>query len=948
MGYAAFISYSSSADRHRARQLRHALHRFARPWKRVRALRVFLDHAALSADPRLWSRLEQALGASEYFILLASPESARSHWVNQEVSWWRQGPRKSNLLLVVTGGELHWDRAAGDFDWNRTTCLPRALRAHFSEEPRWLDLRWMGEDQPDDPRDPRFQDCVADLAATLHDRPKDELIGEDVTQRRKLRNFRWIMQGLAITLGLALVAATVIALVQRNTAQAQARLATARELAATAMNLRDDDLEVASLLALQAYQVQETPETLSALSQLTVHSPRLVRFVRGEGTVTALALTTSARYVAAGTDRGVVTVWTSDGRRTVERISVKGEVSALEFSEDDQLLAIGTGSGETAVHDLRAGDTRRLSAGKGPVDAVAFRPSSHDLAANGGGTLRLYRAGDGEPHAQVVTGLRAGVLNLAFRDKGRELAVVTALGWRVYDDSLRRTRSSDDTLYPHNGYVSAASPSGNCFGYSRFGAVQLESVAQLLRGRSPGDTSGEDGCGAQPVLPGKQSSSLAVSDGDRVAVGTSQGLFLATAQGDPERPVIDTLPGVETPSVLAFSPGAGDRLASAGGSTVALWNLAGKTAPTMHRLGVRVPDGATVPSRLPLAMTPDGHIAWSHEWDAGVPSTLDLRPPKGKDMSAGGRTFYEGLAFAQSGDTLYAASRNAVEAWTWREGSLQGERVFALPAGTDTISVPPRIATRPDGGVVVVVSDGSVLLHDSGTGELSTAVERPAPRPTERDRRTTGLTEYRTAVSEKGALAAVATTDGRVDVYELPSGRRVHRLDLGGGSLDALALSERTDSLFAVTDGRLLQRWDVSTGRLRWRSDGAGPVVVAADPGGRWAATLAGDGTVWLWDAESGDRLVSTALPVPRSYGGAEGHGAQSNLVFAPDGKRLWSITEGGEVLSWDTSVTTWIRQLCDRVGRRLTEAERARYLTAVSRGHTACGAYPDRTSGTP
>jgi len=31
-------------------------------------------------------------------------------------------------------------------------------------------------------RDPRFRDCVADLAAPIRDLPKDELIGEDIRQ----------------------------------------------------------------------------------------------------------------------------------------------------------------------------------------------------------------------------------------------------------------------------------------------------------------------------------------------------------------------------------------------------------------------------------------------------------------------------------------------------------------------------------------------------------------------------------------------------------------------------------------------------------------------------------------------------------------------------------------------------------------------------------------------
>ncbi len=60
---------------------------------------------------------------------------------------------------------------------------------------------------------------------------------------------------LAGITALAVIASVtaVYAFLQRNTARHQARIATARQLAATALNLSGgDDLEAASLLALQA------------------------------------------------------------------------------------------------------------------------------------------------------------------------------------------------------------------------------------------------------------------------------------------------------------------------------------------------------------------------------------------------------------------------------------------------------------------------------------------------------------------------------------------------------------------------------------------------------------------------------------------------------------------------------------------------------------------------
>jgi hypothetical protein len=54
-GYDAFISYSHALDGTLAPALQTGLERFAEPWYRLRALRVFRDTTSLFANPGLWT-----------------------------------------------------------------------------------------------------------------------------------------------------------------------------------------------------------------------------------------------------------------------------------------------------------------------------------------------------------------------------------------------------------------------------------------------------------------------------------------------------------------------------------------------------------------------------------------------------------------------------------------------------------------------------------------------------------------------------------------------------------------------------------------------------------------------------------------------------------------------------------------------------------------------------
>ena len=223
MTYKVFISYSHAADDKLAPALQSALHRFAKPFYRLRALRVFRDKTSLHLTPELWPLIQQALAQSEYLLLLASPGAARSQWVQAEVNEWlklRDGAAEK-ILLVLTDGEIVWDDAAGDFDWGRTDALPPSLRGVFRREPLYSDLRWARTATDLSLRNPQFLDEVGSLGATLHGKSKDEMIGNDVRQHRLFKAVTAAAVVLLLALTTAATGTAVYAVRQRDEAQRQ-------------------------------------------------------------------------------------------------------------------------------------------------------------------------------------------------------------------------------------------------------------------------------------------------------------------------------------------------------------------------------------------------------------------------------------------------------------------------------------------------------------------------------------------------------------------------------------------------------------------------------------------------------------------------------------------------------------------------------------------------------
>ena len=305
--YDAFVSYSHAADGRLAPALQAGLRSLAKPWYRRRALRVFRDQTSLAASPELWSPIEVALSQTRYFVLLASPEAAASHWVDKEVRWWRAHRTHDSVLIVLTDGELRWDPDSGDFD--ASAAIPPGLRGWFLGEPLWVDLRWARDERDVSMRNPRFRDAVGQLAAPLHGVPKDELIGEDIRQHhRTIRLARGAVALLALLLALAVVGG-IVALTQRNNARNQAELALAGQVSATSAANLQDRLDVAQLLAAEGYSRRQTTQTTAALFSAVMESPQLAKFVDLGTPVTALVAAPDDETVLAGGKDGTVHAW---------------------------------------------------------------------------------------------------------------------------------------------------------------------------------------------------------------------------------------------------------------------------------------------------------------------------------------------------------------------------------------------------------------------------------------------------------------------------------------------------------------------------------------------------------------------------------------------------------------------------------------------------------------
>jgi tetratricopeptide (TPR) repeat protein len=265
--YKAFISYSW-ADKAWSEWLHRTLETYRAP-KGVadgQSLHpIFKDREEEAAGGSIGAAIETALGASEFLIVICSPRSAQSTWVNREVAWFKTHKDKGRILALIVDGEPGASATPGR---EAEECFPKTLirkvGADLQPTEEWEDapLAADARAEGDGKRGAKLK-----LAAALLGVGLDALVRRD--ERRRAARRRWAMSGMAAGMA-ALGGLSLFAFNQRDAAVA------ARN---DAVKARDD---AEGLIELVLTDLKSDLEGFGTLKSVTQIGNRAIGYYEGQ------------------------------------------------------------------------------------------------------------------------------------------------------------------------------------------------------------------------------------------------------------------------------------------------------------------------------------------------------------------------------------------------------------------------------------------------------------------------------------------------------------------------------------------------------------------------------------------------------------------------------------------------------------------------------------------
>ena len=601
--------------------------------------------------------------------------------------------------------------------------------------------------------------------------------------------------------------------------------------------------------------------------------------------ISAVQTSASGRYLAAGDESGSVSV--VDLRdRSVSRLSVRGPVDALAVADDGRWLAVASDVFSLTLGDLRAGEVEQTARSEIPVSALAFRAGARAL---------------------FVGGSTASV-------EIRDVPTLTSLT----EPTISRTPAAFD--------VGAYSPNARHFGFYKFGVLTWETET-LLRNPTIGSSGQSQEPDRQfPVGSTGGVTALAIApDASRVAIATEGTISVVEPQlkeydygVQPGGPVTDPMTGISAETGALAFVGSGQRLVSASGSLLALWDP-DQEARIARPLPVRLPDLGMATETPGLSLARGGRIvAWtSSEPEVGIweeemgPRTPPIPP---------GFVYYDPVALSKDGGRVVAAGNEGIHIWDLA-GSSGPVQVPSSGRLGDSVGMLEG-DTSPD-SMFAVWDDGRIDRLSLDAAEL-----QPLAEPSD-----SGYLGEVDCAPEVGL--AVEVTEEGVSQIDLATGRRSPGPKLGLPTVSAVALSRDGHLLVAADGEESAVLWDMRQGEALRRMAVGRVINIALSPDARLMATVTGEGLMSLWDVGSGNKLGEVQLREGESALSTD-RGYETALRFSPDGD-LWTATAGGGLIRWPMSPEAWAQSICETVNRSLTQDEWDRYIGTSGSATFSC-----------
>ncbi|MCA9122277.1 MAG: TIR domain-containing protein [Planctomycetaceae bacterium] len=916
--YWAFISYS-----HQDKKWGDWLHRSLETYRLPRRLQashggdipnrlvpIFRDREELPSSADLGQVIGDALQQSRSLIVICSPRSASSRWVNEEILAFKRLGRANRILSLIVDGEPNIaDKPALGLE----ECFPPGLRFQMGPD---------GE-LSSEPAEPIAADVRVGMDGKINAKLKliagilgigfDELKQRDLQRRQRqlVAITGSAVAIMAVTIGLAMAAllSRAEAIQQRHQAEInlgearrQEGIANANEAEAKRQEgIAKDNEKLAraeKLVAQQQRFVAEFNLASRSYDEAQIDNVRELLFRQipakeGDADLRsfewyylkrlcerdlltqknntfyprAVATSPDGRYMAQAlqAEKAVSVVLSGWGPGT-ERRHLRGHLGSINcvvFSPNGTRLATASNDRTVKIWDVaEAAEVHTLKGHTGLVYSVAFSPDGKRLAtASSDKTVKLWSA---ETFVQLhsLAGHKDSVLSTVFSPDGTRLASLDRRMLKVWDATTFTEIRELECHTPYPGNL-VYSPDGKRLAACSFATADQTTVET-----------------DEPERP--------VDGPLRWVVRVWDASTLETVGIIPAHSNIVTH--------VCFSPD-GKRLATGSwDKTIKLWDVASLKPITTFRGHSYFVWGQTFHPDCRRLASAGGDYAMKI-WDTeALSETYSPDLVVASTATSGTHPMWpQDVSFSADGQMLAAVGVGGLK--VWNPSTLQAI------ADSDRISrelCNRVIAFSPDNERLAIADGNNVSVRDARTLKIIKTLNCFAqPRKSKR---------IWVGFSPDGKQLAATSDDNTVKLWDAANFGEVGVFQGNAREVEAASFSPDGKLLVTVADKTEPVRiWDVSkreeTGAIR-HSDS--PRCSAFSTDGQRLAIGYGSGRVAIWNPAT--------LEEVRDLRGH--HGLVHCLAFSPDGKRLVTGSLDKTIKFWDTATLDEVYTL--RVGQQL------------------------------